>query len=120
MNSEQLAALGIEDKWLEPLNTVFEKYDISTPKRQAGFIGQCQHESNNFRTLEENLHYSAASLMRVWPSRFPSADVAQQYANNPEKLAENALYQVSADFMVALWERSRSPVNQRNAISSRQ
>jgi len=88
MNVEQLTVLGIDQKWLEPLNAVFQKYDISTPKRQAGFIGQCQHESNNFRTLEENLHYSAAGLMGTWPSRFPSLDVAEQYAQNPQKIAD--------------------------------
>jgi len=91
MNANQLIALGIEDKWLDPLNATFDKYDINTPKRQAGFIGQCQHESGNFKTLEENLHYSAASLMRVWPSRFPDQATADQYANNPEKIA-NKVY----------------------------
>ena len=96
MTESQLQALGISSEWLEPLNTVFNKYDISTPKRQAAFIGQCQHESNNFRILEENLHYSADALMRVWPSRFSSADVADQYANNPEKIA-NKVYGGRAD-----------------------
>ena len=86
-----LEALGIDPKWAEPLQAVFDKYGMNTPIRQASFIGQCQHESNNFKTLEENLHYSAAGLMRVWPSRFPSADVANQYANNPEKIA-NKVY----------------------------
>ena len=87
MNAGQLQQLSIDVKWLEPLNQTFSKYDISTPIRQAFFIGQCAHESNNFRTLEENLHYSAAGLMRTWPSRFPSPYVADQYANNPEKIA---------------------------------
>jgi putative chitinase len=91
MNSSQLQALGIDQKWLEPLNEVFAKYDISTPARQAFFIGQCAHESNNFKVLEENLNYSATALMRVWPSRFPNLDVANQYANNPEKIA-NKIY----------------------------
>ena len=91
MNSTQLLALGIDAKWLEPLNQTFQKYDISTPARQAYFIGQCAHESNNFRVLEENLHYSAASLMRVWSSRFPDIGIAEQYANNPEKIA-NKVY----------------------------
>jgi len=91
MTNDQLIALGIEDKWLDPLNATFDKYEINTPKRQAGFIGQCQHESGNFKTLEENLHYSAASLMRVWPSRFPDQATADQYANNPEKIA-NKVY----------------------------
>ena len=96
MTNEQLTALGIDEKWLEPLNTAFAKYDISTPQRQASFIGQCAHESRNFRILEEDLNYSAARLMAVWPSRFPSLDVASQYANNPEKLA-NKVYGGRAD-----------------------
>jgi putative chitinase len=91
MTPEQLQQLGIDEKWLDPLNQTFAKYDINTALRQAAFIGQCQHESNNFRTLEENLHYSADGLMRTWPSRFPSANVAEQYANNPEKIA-NKVY----------------------------
>ena len=80
-------ALGIDAKWEQPLNDTFEKYEINTPKRQAAFIGQCAHESNNFKTLEENLHYSAAALMRTWPSRFPDMDTAEKYANNPKKIA---------------------------------
>jgi putative chitinase len=87
MNSTQLQKLEIEKKWLEPLNETFAKYDISTPTRQAFFVGQCAHESNNFKTLEENLHYSASGLMRTWPSRFPTIDVAEKYASNPEKIA---------------------------------
>jgi putative chitinase len=91
MTYDQLDALGIDHKWLGPLEETFAKYDLSTPLRQAAFIGQCIHESGNFRILEENLHYSAARLMAVWPSRFPNLDVAAQYANNPEKLA-NKIY----------------------------
>ena len=91
MTAEQLQALGIDHKWLGPLEETFAKYDISTTQRQACFIGQCQHESENFTKLEEGLNYSASRLMAVWPSRFPSLDVAEQYANNPEKLA-NKIY----------------------------
>ena len=91
MIEAQLIALGIDGKWFEPLNETFEKYEINTPNRQAAFIGQCGHESNNFRTLEENLYYSANALMRVWPSRFPDNDVAEKYANKPEKIA-NKVY----------------------------
>jgi len=96
MTNEQLTALGIDAKWLDPLNATFDKYEINTPKRQAAFIGQCQHESNNFKTLEENLHYSAAALMRVWPSRFPDMDTAEKYENNSEKIA-NKVYGGRAD-----------------------
>ena len=91
MTDQQLAELGIDAKWLEPFNAAFEKYDISKPKRQAAFIGQCSVESNNFKTLEENLNYSAEGLMRTWPSRFPDMDTAEKYAHNPEKIA-NKVY----------------------------
>jgi len=91
MSPQQLEKLGISEEWFKPLTDTFIKYNISTTQRQASFIGQCQHESNNFRTLEENLHYSADGLMRTWPSRFPSRDVAEQFAQNPEKIA-NKVY----------------------------
>ena len=55
MTYDQLDALGIDHKWLSPLEETFVKYDISSPLRQAAFIGQCQHESANFKVLEENL-----------------------------------------------------------------
>jgi putative chitinase len=87
MTSEQLQALGIDAKWLEPLEEAFEKYDISTPQRQACFIGQCAHESGNFKTMQENLNYSAEGLMKTWPSRFPTKEMADQYARQPAKIA---------------------------------
>ena len=91
MNNSQLQQLGIEDKWLEPLNAVFAKYDISTPVRQAFFVGQCVHESGNFKVVEENLNYKPETLMKVWPSRFPDMETANKYAHNPQMLA-NKVY----------------------------
>jgi putative chitinase len=91
MIESQLLALGIDGKWLEPLLETFEKYDISTPKRQAYFIGQCMHESGGFKQLKENLNYSAKGLMATWPSRFPDIDTAEKYERNPEKIA-NKVY----------------------------
>jgi putative chitinase len=87
MTNEQLAALGIDAKWLQPLEDTFAKYEINTPARQASFIGQCAHESGNFKILQENLNYSAEGLMKTWPSRFPTKEVADQYARQPAKIA---------------------------------
>ena len=87
MTLEQLDKLGLDHKWLEPLNETFEKYEINTPKRQACFIGQCMHESGGFKILQENLNYSALSLMRTWPSRFPDLETADKYAHNPQMIA---------------------------------
>jgi putative chitinase len=87
MTYDQLDSLGIDHKWLGPLEETFVKYDISTPQRQAAFIGQCAHESNNFKVLQENLNYSAEGLMKTWPSRFSTKEIADQYARNPAKIA---------------------------------
>ena len=48
--SNALQVLGIDPKWEEPLQAAFTKYDINTSKRQAAFLGQCAHESGNFKT----------------------------------------------------------------------
>ena len=87
MTYDQLDALGIDHKWLGPLEEVFVKYEINTPVRQACFIGQCAHESGNFKALQENLNYSAEGLMKTWPSRFPTKEMADQYARQPAKIA---------------------------------
>jgi putative chitinase len=89
--TEALTKLKIDPVWAEPLAEVFHRYEINTPERQAAFIGQCAHESGNFKTLEENLNYSAESLMKVWPSRFPTLEAAKPYHRNPEKIA-NKVY----------------------------
>jgi len=91
MTYDQLDKLGIEHKWLGPLEATFAKYDITTPIRQASFIGQCAHESNNFKTLEENLNYRPETLMKTWPSRFPDMATAIKYAHQPQLLA-NKVY----------------------------
>jgi len=87
MTYDQLDALGIDHKWLGPLEEVFVKYEINTPIRQACFMGQCAHESGNFKTLQENLNYSAEGLMKTWPSRFATKEIADQYARQPAKIA---------------------------------
>jgi putative chitinase len=91
MNESQLQELGIDLKWLDPINQALKKYALDSNRRIAAFIGQCQHESGNFKFVKENLNYSAESLMKTWPSRFPDLDTANQYAHNQEKIA-NKVY----------------------------
>lgn len=91
VTAEQLAKLRIGPEWADALNNTFDKFDISTPRQQAGFIGQCSHECGNFKVLEENLNYRAATLMRLWPKRFPTLDVANEYSGQPRKIA-NKVY----------------------------
>lgn len=91
MTSEQLAKLGINPDWLPWLQKTFDRYSINNTVRQAAFLGQCMHESNNFKTLQENLHYSANGLKAVWGSRFPTDEIANKYANHPDMIA-NKVY----------------------------
>ena len=56
-------------------------------QRLAMCLAQIGHESADLTRLEENLNYSASALMRTWPSRFPSLDVAQDYERNPPMIA---------------------------------
>lgn len=65
--------------------------DFSTLNRRAAFIAQCAHESGYFRTLRENLNYSAAGLRSIFGKYFPTEELANQYARNPEKIA-NRVY----------------------------
>ena len=91
VNAENLQKMHIDPVWEGPLNVTFERFDISTPLRQAAFIAQCGHECGNFKVLEENLMYRAETLMKLWPKRFPTLEIANQYAKNPKKIA-NMVY----------------------------
>jgi len=91
VNAEQLAKLHIGPQWVDALNETFQRYEILTPRQQAAFIGQCGHECGNFKLLEENLNYRAATLMKLWPKRFPTVDIASEYAGKPQKIA-NKVY----------------------------
>jgi putative chitinase len=76
------------DAWYAALIEILPKYGINTPRRVAHFVSQCAHESNNFRSLEENLNYSADALTRVFPRYFGAGKRdAAAYARNPEKIA---------------------------------
>jgi putative chitinase len=72
-----------------PMSAACARFGINTPVRLAAFLSQCAHESGGFMRREENLSYRAERLMKVWPKRFPSLEVARQYARMPEKLANN-------------------------------
>lgn len=91
VNSQHLQAMRIDPVWVDALNETFQRFNILTPIQQASFIGQCGHECGNFRILEENLNYRAETLMKLWKSRFPTIEVANEYAKNPKKIA-NKVY----------------------------
>ena len=91
MTSEQLAKLGINPDWLPWLQKTCDRYSINNVNRQSAFLGQCMHESNSFKVLQENLHYSSNGLKSIWGSRFPTNEIADKYANHPDMIA-NKVY----------------------------
>ena len=91
VNADQLQKLHIGAEWADALNETFSRFNITTNNQKAMFIGQCSHESGNFRLLQENLNYKAATLMKLWPKRFPTLEVANQYAGNARAIA-NKVY----------------------------
>lgn len=71
----------------------------AAPLREAGllepghrlhvFLAQIGHESAGLKHRVENLNYSrAATLMRVWPRRFPTRESALPFVGAPAALAE--------------------------------
>lgn len=70
---------------------VFAANGIVSMRRQASILAHMCVESAYFRTLEENLNYSAPRLEQVWPARFSSEGAAQAFAHDPKKLA-NKVY----------------------------
>lgn len=72
-----------------PLTDAMAEFGIDTPLRQAAFLAQVAIESGYLTATVENLNYSVASLMSVWPSHF-DADEAADYGRQPERIANRA------------------------------
>src|SRR5262245_22263360 len=62
-------------------------FGIDTPRKVAHFLSQVGSESGGFAIAIENMSYTAARLMKVWPKRFKTLEKAKQYEKNPQKLA---------------------------------
>lgn len=67
----------------------FPTHGINTIPRLADFLAQCANETGGFRVWEENLNYSAAGILRTWPTRVKTMEAAVKLAHNPEALANH-------------------------------
>jgi putative chitinase len=71
---------------------LFREFGLSEKRiRIEYFLAQIAHETGGLTRSVENLSYSANRLTEIWPTRFPTLESAEPYANNPEKLA-NKVY----------------------------
>jgi len=79
------------DEQNDYLEETFKRYNISTPLRKVHFMATCHHESMGFKKFVENLNYSAAALVAIFPKYFTNLPTAKLFARQPEKIA-NRIY----------------------------
>ena len=92
LNREQLIKIGIEEKWLEPLNNAFIKYHITDINEKAMFLAQTTHESNDYKRLEESFNYSPKRLFEVFRKRVGSFENAKKLCNEGAKAIADFVY----------------------------
>jgi putative chitinase len=96
VNSDQLKQMHIDPALADAFNETFERFGILTPLQQASWIGQCGHECGNFKIMEENLNYRAATLLKLFPKTPKRAwgftpEEAAAYEKQPKRIA-NRIY----------------------------
>lgn len=96
VNSDQLNRLSINPNLVDAFNETFERFGMVTIEQQASWIGQCGHECGNFKIMEENLNYRAATLLKQFPLTPKRAwgftpESAAAYEKQPQKIA-NRIY----------------------------
>lgn len=84
-------------KWVDPINQILTDYNFTDNREIASFIATVVHETGGFKSLAENLNYSAQSLANTWPNRYavsmsrpyrPNA-LANKLNRNPQAIANN-------------------------------
>lgn len=85
------------ERYLPFLQGTCKAYDITSPRRIAGFLSQIGHESAGFTRLTENLDYSTQALLTMFGRHRISEADAHRYGrkpgqrSNPEGIA-NCIY----------------------------
>ena len=77
----------IPDNVYSEIHSVMDTFQINTSIRLSHFLGQCAHESGNFKFKSENLNYSTKGLIATFPKYFKQSGLAEAYARNPERIA---------------------------------
>ena len=83
--------LKLQNRIAFELNEIIYGYNINSNLRIAHFLSQIHHESGGFKSVYENLNYSAERLLAVFPKYFKTIEEAKKYARKPELIA-NKVY----------------------------
>lgn len=86
------AKTGRIDLWYDALIAAMIKHQITTPNRIDYFLANVMEETGELQAREENLHYSADQLRRVFPSIFDSLANADQVAAGGSEMVGNVIY----------------------------
>jgi putative chitinase len=85
MDVLELLKNAVPQKVLDELPEVVSKFNITTTLRLAHFLSQCSHESGGFKSIRENLNYSAQGLKKTFGKYFPGK-LNESYARQPERI----------------------------------
>lgn len=76
------------EKYLPFLQGACKAYDITTPRRIAGFLSQIGHESAGFTTLTESLNYSTDALLNKFGRHRITEEQAKRYGRRGGQAAD--------------------------------
>lgn len=77
--------------FLPHLVAASQRFDISTPRRMAAFIGEYSHETAGLTRLEENLYYTDPARIAQMFSALRNIEQARAFTRQPKALA-NRVY----------------------------
>ena len=92
LTKNQLIEIGIDEKWLKPLNNAFIKYHITDINEKAMFLAQTAHESNNYKRLEESFNYKPERLFQVFRKRVGTLENAKKLCDKGAKAIADFVY----------------------------
>ena len=78
--------------FVDVINKIAPKYEITTKLRMAMFLAQVIHESNGFTSLRESLAYRPERLLAVFPKYVKSLDQAKRLVNSGQVAIGDCVY----------------------------
>lgn len=88
MTPQQAERLHITPEVYDALLAAFERFEINTPDRKAAFIGQCKHESGNFKRVTEGLNYKDSALKSLFGRHRITEEECEKYGRTDDHPAD--------------------------------